>query len=370
MNATKWIVLALTALSVDVGVARAQSCSVPSHEDAATTLDQHYLDNGWRCSGDWMSFFLSHYDMNQNDWDDGFGWDQPCDLGRPLARTFNGIYTLHYSHRDPPRRTDDFSGSILRWGGNYAMDHIDELDAGCGDGSAYARTQYGPFVDNWTDLYLGFFYEEWPVERAGTLLHESRHAAGVGHDAGENCGRKGSCDPEWNTNGANTWQVLWLWWYAVDAVNAPPASRTKALDRANLILATAFANDPGFRIDQWGREDPCFDWGGAWLMTWDSPTGAYNNVTILAQSGLTVTGAYPNGEISGALSGPQFEEVLDGTWRRTSGPSGGACQYGKVHLDQYFDRAANTCKATGRWDYCENGSPTWAWTGTRIFRTP
>lgn len=232
-------------------------CTIPAHDSKSTTGDDYYY-SGWRCQQAFIDFWWRGYDFNKDDWDQGFGFEAVCDLERPLARTFNGLYALHFAARDYPTNTGDFNGSILRWGGNYAYHEIDELDARCATGTndtAYANTKSGLIIDNYTELSLKFFYELWPAERAGTIVHESRHAAGVGHNATK-CGRGASCDSSFSYEGANRWQVLWLWWYYVDAGSYTWQNKERARARANLILSQAFETDPGFRIDFWGNASP------------------------------------------------------------------------------------------------------------------
>lgn len=160
--------------------------------------------------------------------------------------------------------TNDFKGNILRWGGNYAMREIDELDARCGDGKNRAYTVRGTFVDNYTELYMPFFFNENVVERAGTLIHEARHADWCGHngnDGSNACPAKSaSCDEKYldgcsgfaspSGRGAAGYQVLWLWWYAdeADAQHSSSTMKDFARDEANRILNTMFDVDPCFNI--------------------------------------------------------------------------------------------------------------------------
>jgi len=177
------------------------------------------------------------YDFDEGDWNEGFGHEDRWNRTKALARTMAGLYCLVYS---PGAGNWDPAGNILQWGWRYASRHIDELDARCGDGSAIASTRYGIIIDNYTNLYLGFFYGQGVVLRAGTIVHEARHADWKGHDDGNN-------DSSWEHNGAWRWQVVWLWWYCVSD-EGTPALRLQAKQRANAILATYFTSDPGFRI--------------------------------------------------------------------------------------------------------------------------
>lgn len=214
------------------------SCTV-TPGDPASSGDQLYGPRScWQAFIDWA---WDAYDFDKGDWDDGFGWHDACNIQRPLARTFNAIWCLEYSSPDPSNESYDMP--ILWWGGRYARSHIDELDARCGDGSAFATTRRGGwFVDEWTRLFLDFFYTQGVPERAGTLVHEARHAdAGKSHTNGQ--------DPDWAYNGAFRFQIAWLAWFMNQCNNTSPAMKIRARQDANNRLATRFAADPGFRID-------------------------------------------------------------------------------------------------------------------------
>lgn len=212
------------------------SCSIPvlDLDGSGDTLygpricNQGFIDWAW-----------SAHDFDKEDWDQGFGWDEACDVTRPLARTFNAIWCLNYSAED--YWNESYDSDILHWGRRYVRDKIDELDGRCGDGTAIATTRHGPIVDNWTQLYLGFFYQRVVAERAGTLVHEARHADGKSHD-------KGSRDSSWGYNGAWRYHVAWLAWFAFAGTRTSTAMKTLARQRANIILDTSFVEDPGFNV--------------------------------------------------------------------------------------------------------------------------
>jgi len=205
--------------------------------------DQKYIDQFWY-----------HFDFDKEDWDDGFGYDDCCNINKPLARTFNALYLLAYSAEDYAKNTSDFSGNALRWGYPYAATYIDELDGRCGSGDknsgARATTYWGGwiFVDDRTVLKWPFFYGENVVERAGTVLHESRHAAGKEHNGDSGCPRGKSCDTNWDYHGANMYQVLYLWWFYVDGTRTTSAMRNYAKVEAQRIIDTGFNTNPGYII--------------------------------------------------------------------------------------------------------------------------
>lgn len=143
------------------------------------------------CSQIFIDWAWEAFDFDSGDWDDGFGWESVCDNRRPLSRTMSGNWCLTYSAQD--YRNESYDLNILQWGCRFARNAIDELHGRCGSDSI-AWTQWGPFIDSETELYLAFFAQAVSL-RAGTLIHEARHADGRGHDKGDN-------DSSWGYNGA------------------------------------------------------------------------------------------------------------------------------------------------------------------------
>jgi hypothetical protein len=231
--------------------------------DTLRDTEPAVMSSFW-CSQEWIDFYWDAYDFDKGDWDDGFGWEAACDRRRPLARTFQAIELVNYASPNEAIETDDFSGNFLRWAGNYTIREFDELDARCGDGTARAYTRWGVFVDNYTNLYIPFFYDENVVERAGTLVHEARHADWCGHngnDGSNACSAaNSSCDEKYmdgcsgafspSGRGADGYQILWLWWYAfeADAQHSNATMKDFARDEANRILNTMLDVDPCFNI--------------------------------------------------------------------------------------------------------------------------
>lgn len=210
------------------------TASVP---DLNTSGDNLYAPRiCWQPFIDWA---WEAFDFDKGDWDDGFGYDQVCDNTRPLCRTLSGVWCLTYSSPNFP--SESYDSNILEWGCRFARNAIDELDARCGSGGKFAHTQWGPIVDNYTELYLPFFYQQGVSLRAGTLIHESRHADGKGHDSGGN-------DSSWGYNGAWRWQVCWLAWFAAAGTQTSLAMKTQAKQRANNIINNNFVTHPGFNV--------------------------------------------------------------------------------------------------------------------------
>jgi hypothetical protein len=203
----------------------------------------------WCPRQDIIDFFWDQYDFDKGDWDDGFGYWDVCNPDQPLGRTMSALYALQYSDPNPTTNTDQMGGTILRYGSNFAMYNIDELDGRCygSDSKSRAHTVYGYIIDNYTELYWPFFYGENVIQRAATILHESRHADWVGHDD-DNCPRHASCDDDWDMMGANMFQVMWLWDYYVDGVEVSPGLKDSAAAEANMILDRGFNSRPPYHV--------------------------------------------------------------------------------------------------------------------------
>ena len=182
------------------------------------------------------------FDFDRENWDDGFGYHDACNLNLPLARTFNALSLLSLFGQSKPERSSDW----LPWFYAYASNEIDELDGLCGTGDVNgkrATTDWGPIIDNKTELYWAFFYGLDVGSRASTIVHEARHASWKGHD-GDSCPRNASCDESWHTWGANTYQVMYLWWLRARGSAATSTFTGLVQARANGILSSAFDQRP------------------------------------------------------------------------------------------------------------------------------
>lgn len=238
-------VAALVTLGL-AGNARANTCGAPD-SDPAFSGDAHYIQ--YSCDDAQIDYFWSAFDFDKDDWDGSFGWDEACNVNLPLARTMNALYALQYSSYMPDYSSNDgYQGKILEWAGVYAAKKIDELDARCGDGGAYAQTWWGPIIDNKTELYKEFFYNLTVAGRASAIIHEARHASGVDHDSSDCVLGKDNCDKSWNSNGAFRYQVSWASQFVRRGVGATSWEKARTIDLANNLLDTAFAQDPGFRL--------------------------------------------------------------------------------------------------------------------------
>jgi len=245
-----------------------QVCFVPGRPDVdgngapdnnADTGDDHY-QSFWQGDQEWVNFLWNGFSFDTADWDNGFGYENVDDVNLPLARTLNGLIALYVSVPDQVTSTQDYNGSPLRWGGNFAWSNIDELDGRCiSDLPPYfALTKHGSPFDNWTKLTVPFFFETWAAERAMIIFHEARHAEGYTHNVGNwECFQGGSCDSHWDYWGANTMEVWWAWNYWYEAINTPARSKKVVKNTANFRLANSFRDRPPYWINCGTPEDPC-----------------------------------------------------------------------------------------------------------------
>lgn len=222
-----------------------QTCTVPPHDNVA---DGSSVYATGLCNQARVDHWWGVFDMRESDWDSGFGFNDPCNLDLPLGRTFAALYLLTYSAEDYATNTSDYSGNALRWAYPYTANNIGRLQALCfKPGSTpgeWAGWAYGSRVE----LYIPYFYSLDVVSRAGSLLHESRHNGGKSHNGGTGCPREASCDTNWAYEGANMYQVLYLWWFAVDGTRTTSAIKNMSRNRARTVQNNAFNTNPGFNI--------------------------------------------------------------------------------------------------------------------------
>lgn len=239
------MLLLLLPFIMGPGSSSSQTCSVPAHDNVADG-SAHYTS--LMCNQTLVDHWWSVFDMRESDWDAGFGYYDACNMDLPLARTFAAMYLLTYSAQDYALSTGDYSGNALRWAYPYTATNAGRTSALCfKPGSAvgqWAAWAYGSRIE----LYIPFFYSFDVASRAGTLLHEARHNGGKSHNGGSTCPRGASCDTNWAYEGANMYEVLYLWWFGVDGTRTTSAIRNMGLNRARAVHNNAFNTNPGFNI--------------------------------------------------------------------------------------------------------------------------
>ncbi len=261
-NHTLPFALGLVMLCALARPTRADSCTYINTPDQ---YDSYWMGapNGWQCDQAYINYWWDAFDFDVGDWDDGFGYGDPCNNTMPLARTFNAMFALGYASTGSP--TCNTNGlNITSWSLCWAAANTDEVDGRCGSGSASGNTATGvgeqlPPGDCYTELYWPFFYGTNVIGRAMVLFHEARHtgAGGCGHNGGSSCPNGGSCDKTWtngcseftNGQGANRYGIQWLESYAVFGTRITTPMRNSAIARGNQYLMARFQTDPCKRMN-------------------------------------------------------------------------------------------------------------------------
>jgi hypothetical protein len=112
--------------------------------------NQEFIDWAWHTHG-----------FNGDYWQDGWGYDDVCNIRKPLARCLSAIWLLNYSAED--YNNEDWNTDALHWGPRYVREqfkHYDDLRASCGDGDAKARTSGCQQSRQWNEWRCTSGYDE------------------------------------------------------------------------------------------------------------------------------------------------------------------------------------------------------------------
>ena len=132
------------------------TCSAPATDNTTSGDDLYGARTCWQ---EFVNWAWSAYGFQNDFWDDGFGYEDPCNRNLPLNRTMNALWVLCYSADD--YNNDAYSNNCLHWARRYTWNQIDSLRSRCGDG-----TLIGEASGSNVDLFLGFWYEYNAVSRA------------------------------------------------------------------------------------------------------------------------------------------------------------------------------------------------------------
>ena len=219
------------------------TCTAPATDNTTSGDDLYTARTCWQ---EFVNWTWAAYGFQNSFWDDGFGYEDPCNRNLPLNRTMNALWVLCYSADDYDN--DAYANNCLHWARRYTWNQIDSLRSRCGDG-----TLIGEASGSNVDLFLGFWYEYNAVSRAAILLHEARHLGGRSHDAEFPAGSvygegESGADSTWEYEGAWMYETLYLWWFFADGRRTTQALRDRARAEGNVNIDNAFATHPGFSI--------------------------------------------------------------------------------------------------------------------------
>jgi hypothetical protein len=229
-------------------------------------FDDFYASQ-WNCAQSEIDTMWEDFAFDASHWG-GLGHEDPCNKAHPLGKTFNALQLLKLAPPGGATCSRDGGRNILEWGYCFANRAI-EIDTMCRRGNASAETTrlFGDEVE----LLYGFFNNLSVVQRASTIIHESRHADGECRHGADRCVRGGSCDESYESGcsgvgsgsgkGAVGYQVDWLWWYIVSLSGKTGIEadlRQHAVNWVNVLLDRAFIDDPCFDIGPNGEQiDTC-----------------------------------------------------------------------------------------------------------------
>lgn len=259
------IVAGLVALALTPAVAEAGGgkpvivhCGSQPVDAQDSQFDGH-VHSAWAGWQDFVNDAWYRFGMNlDGNWTYGdLGYPNVDDVSRGLGRTFNALAMLGYGATPTPSCDGGPDArSAYCWAGNA----MDELQGSCDDpATEIAHSAWGPAIDNYTELYLKFYFDHTVVERASILVHEARHAEWCGHNA-DRCPAGASCDYSWSVGcsgfpndagaGANAYQVYYLMTlgrYGTPAYTTS-ISRKNAFDFANVVMDNFFVLPPCWRL--------------------------------------------------------------------------------------------------------------------------
>ncbi len=219
----------------------AMTCQLPSQSDLELELSLDAQLGKYTCNQQFIDEAWSGYDFDKGYWDDGFGYEEPCNIRLPLARTLNPMYFM--------KTTTPF---WYNWSANKIVDLHSRCfkDENSNNTNILATTYSGAFVSDRIELYFPFFFNCNAVERASTIVHEARHFD-KNHDAKDkDCPRGASCDSSWEYYGSNTYEVMFLRdFFCTKNDFITPTMRRYARERAVNGLSSGFKSPPPFTFD-------------------------------------------------------------------------------------------------------------------------
>lgn len=206
-------------------------------QDADYYFTDRICDTAWTGLNPFGTRYYRAYGMEKDVWD-GFGWNTVCDWREGMPRALGAFYLLERSDHDAPGNLYDVYKYVDR---NYR--DLEDLRAHCGSGGdRMAETQANWGADNYTDLFVGFFYRLHIVARGATLYHEARHyTTDLDHSCGE------TKDQNWYAHGTTlsvyASNAAWAISYYKNAVSYTNSTwKTWARYYARMTMDTKFCN--------------------------------------------------------------------------------------------------------------------------------
>ena len=216
--------LALLVAGGDLAPAHAASdpdCSLPpagAWPTTATdggTFDSNYVKK-WSGDQNLLNVLWNGVRAEKDDWDEGWGFDDPGDLDRMLSRLLNAAYIVreverhakHYGIRVPVILIPDAKYTEGMWWDFVSNYGEDEWEPGC---ETVHNASYGYVPFDWFyTLRLPGAYQYGASSRSAVLVHETVHEDVDHVDEDECTPPSQSCDFAYGYYNANTLQINYL----------------------------------------------------------------------------------------------------------------------------------------------------------------
>jgi hypothetical protein len=195
--------------------AAAESCSVPPSGamSLADSRDDVYVSR-WCADQSKINTLWNGLSLDDDLWDEGWGYENVCDPQLFLPRLLNAAYNVtkvqeisrHFGEDNTPARR-------LWW--DFIKEREDDgyEPKCCNDEPGLNAAHFSGGLS--TNLCVKWGYKIGAAVRSSTLVHEATHED-VGHVDDDECMNGGSCDTYYGAYNANTMQINYLY----DAVSA------------------------------------------------------------------------------------------------------------------------------------------------------
>ncbi len=205
--------------------AAAESCSVPPSGamSLADSRDDVFLSR-WCSDQSKIDMLWNGLSLDDDLWDEGWGYENVCDPQLFLPRLLNAAYNVTKVQEISRYFGEDNAPARRLW-----WDHIKAREGDgyepkcCNDEPGLNAAHFSGGLS--TNLCVKWAYKIGAAVRSSTLVHEATHED-VGHVGDDECSNGASCDTYYGDYNANTLQINYLYdaisAYQTETVNGKP----------------------------------------------------------------------------------------------------------------------------------------------------
>lgn len=232
------------------GPAAAETCAVPPSGalSMSDSRDDVYVDR-WCHDQSKIDALWNGLSLDDDDWDEGWGYENVCDEWLFLPRLLNAAHNLtkvqevskHFGEMNWPPQN-------LWWDFVKARETDGYEPKCCNDEPGLNATHYCCGYS--TDLCIKWGYKIGAAVRSSTLVHEATHED-EGHVGDDECMNGGSCDTYYGAYNANTMQINYLY----DAMSAYQIETVGGKVQRKVTRFTDGAEEKCSYISLWNRAE-------------------------------------------------------------------------------------------------------------------